>query len=116
MPDSYEDVIRLTESMVSDKDSQQLARDQGLQILNVTWEDTGRFKGSAVGPNISDMTIQVQSRLPKSDKFELTCMPVIRYPNFSDISADISPDHFFVLVGNGPNMILGLIGDPPLTH
>ncbi|MGB3312503.1 MAG: hypothetical protein WBG32_17860 [Nodosilinea sp.] len=26
---------------------------------NVTWEDTGRFYGSAVGPNISDMTIVV---------------------------------------------------------
>jgi hypothetical protein len=100
MPETYEDVIRLTENMVSDKESQQLARDHGLQILNVTWEDTGRYKGSAVGPNISDMTIQVQRRLPRSDKFDLTCMPVIRYPNFSDISADISPDHFFVLVGN----------------
>src|SRR5438067_730977 len=100
MPNTYEDVIRLTEGMVSDRKSQQLAKGQGLQILNVTWEDTGRFKGSAVGPNISDMTIQVQRRLPDSDRFELTCMPVIRYPNFSDISADISPDQFFVLVGN----------------
>ena len=101
MADSYyEDVIRLTENMVSDRESQKLARNQGLQILNVTWEDTGRFKGSAVGPNISDMTIQVQRQLPGSDKFDLTCMPVIRYPNFSDITGDISPDKFFVLVGN----------------
>jgi hypothetical protein len=100
MPQTYEDVIRLTENMVNDKKSQQLARDQGLQVLNVTWEDTGRFKDSAVGPNISDMTIQVQRRLPGSDRFDLTCMPVIRYPNFSDITGDISPDKFFVLVGN----------------
>jgi hypothetical protein len=100
MPQTYEDVIRLTENLVNNKKSQQLARDQGLQILNVTWEDTGRFKGSAVGPNISDMTIQVQRRLPGSDRFSLTCMPVIRYPNFSDITGDISPDKFFVLVGN----------------
>jgi hypothetical protein len=34
-----------------------------LQILNLTWEDTARFKGSAVGPNISDMTIQVRDML-----------------------------------------------------
>ncbi len=27
-------------------------------------------------------------------------MPVIRYPNFSDLTADISPDDFFLLVGN----------------
>ena len=68
MADTYEDVIRLTENMVNDTESQKLARSQGLQILNVTWEDTGRFKGSAVGPNISDMTIQVQRRLPGSDQ------------------------------------------------
>jgi hypothetical protein len=27
-------------------------------------------------------------------------MPVIRYPNFSDLTADISPDDFYLLVGN----------------
>jgi len=100
MTETYEDVIRLTESMVSDQESQQLARKHGLQILNVTWEDTARFKDSAVGPNISDMTIQVQRLVAGTDRYELTCMPVIRYPNFADLSADIAPDHFFVLVGN----------------
>jgi hypothetical protein len=100
MDQTYEEVIHQTEAMVNDREAQQLARDQGLQILNLTWEDTGRYKGSAVGPNISDMTIQVQRRLPGSDRFDLTCMPVIRYPNFSDITADISPDKFFVLAGN----------------
>ncbi len=100
MIETYEDVIRLTESMVSDQESQQLARNHGLQILNVTWEDTARFKGSAVGPNISDMTIQVQRPVPGTGRYELTCMPVIRYPNFADRSADIAPDQFFVLLGN----------------
>jgi hypothetical protein len=100
MTQTYADVVRQTESMVSDQESQQLARRHGLQILNLTWEDTARFKGSAVGPNISDMTIQVQRQVPGTDRYELTCMPVIRYPNFSDLSADIAPDHFFVLVGN----------------
>ena len=50
----YADVIRQTENMVRDAESQRLAADQGLQILNVTWEDTSRFKGSAVGPNLTD--------------------------------------------------------------
>lgn len=100
MTPTYADVIRQTENMVHEPDSQRLAADQGLHILNITWEDTGRFKGSAVGPNISDMTIQVQHRLPGAESYELTCMPVIRFPNFSDISADISPDQFFLLVGN----------------
>jgi hypothetical protein len=32
--------------------------------------------------------------------YELTLMPVIRYPNFSDLTADISADDFYLLVGN----------------
>lgn len=100
MNHTYSDTIRLTEAMVHDTESQQLARQYCLQILNLTWEDTARYKGSAVGPNISDMTIQVQRQLPGTDRFELRCMPVIRYPNFADLSADIAPEHFYLLVGN----------------
>lgn len=96
----YRDCISRTAGMVSDGEAQRLAQRHGLQILNVTWEDTGRFKGSAVGPNISDMTIQVQQMDPRTEKFALTCMPVIRFPNFEDKSADLSPDKFFLLVGN----------------
>ena len=72
----------------------------GLNILDITWEDTGRYKDSAVGPNISDMTIQVQQLNPKTGKYELSLMPVIRHPNFSDESADIPLERFFLLVGN----------------
>jgi len=97
---TYEDVIQQTENMVNDQEGQKLARRHGLQILNVTWEATARFKGSAVGPNISDMTLQVQRQVPGTGRYELSCLPVIRYPNFSDLSADIAPDHLFVLVGN----------------
>jgi hypothetical protein len=46
------------------------------------------------------MTIQVQHQAPGSDSYELSCMPVIRFPNFTDLSGDISPDAFFLLVGN----------------
>jgi hypothetical protein len=46
------------------------------------------------------MTIQVQHRNPRTEQYELTLMPVIRYPNFSDLTADISPDDFHLLVGN----------------
>ncbi len=77
-----------------------MAQKHGLHVLDVTWEDTARFDFSAVGPNISDMTIQVQHQIPGREDYELSCMPVIRYPNFSDISGDISPDEFFLLVGN----------------
>ncbi len=84
--------------MVSDAGAQQLADEHGLQILNVTWEDTGRYKDSAVGPNISDMTIQVQ--LEEADETSVHCMPVIRFPNFSDKTADLDPGKFHLLVGN----------------
>lgn len=99
-PDAeYSGVIAKTAAMLSDPEARRTVQDHGLTLLNVTWEDTGRFKGSAVGPNISDMTIQIQNREP-SGAYKLTCMPVIRHPNFSDRTADVPLDRFFVLVGN----------------
>jgi hypothetical protein len=98
--EAYRKVAADTAAMVSDSDVQRLAQKHGLHVLNVTWEDTGRFKGSAVGPNISDMTIQVQQMDPRTEKAFLTCMPVIRHPNFSDKTGDIRPYKFNLLVGN----------------
>jgi hypothetical protein len=97
---AYAQVVADTASMVSDARAQELAAQHGLQILNVTWEDTGRFQDSAVGPNISDMTIQVQTRDPNTGHYQLSCMPVIRYPNFQDLSADLPLESFTLLVGN----------------
>lgn len=96
---SYKKAIEKTAAMTRDGNAQQLAKKHDLQILNVTWEDTGRYKGSAVGPNISDMTIQVV-RNHEGRKPEITCMPVIRFPNFRDKSADLDPRDFTLLVGN----------------
>lgn len=96
----YIRAIQRTADMVSDPLAQSLAADYGLNLINVTWEDTGRYKDSSVGPNISDATIQVMYRDPQSRAYQLSLMPVIRYPNFSDLTADISPDRFFLLVGN----------------
>ncbi len=95
----YSNVIEKTASMVSSHTAQSFAKKHGLQILDLTWEDTGRFKNSSVGPNISDMTIQVQNK-EKDNKYTVTCMPVIRFPNFSDKTGDISADDFYLLVGN----------------
>ncbi len=67
-----------------------LASAYGLKITNVAWEDTGRDKNSCVGPNISDMTLTVDSRR----------MPIIRKPNFSDITCDLKIAEFQVTVGN----------------
>ena len=52
--------------MVSDSKASRLVSEHGLQIINVAWEDTGRYAGSSVGPNISDVTIQVQYDDPVS--------------------------------------------------
>jgi hypothetical protein len=96
----YLDAIQRSAQMVGDPVAQRLARQMGLDLLNLTWEDTGRYKGSSVGPNISDMTIQVAAMDPQSRRIQVACMPVIRYPNFSDISCDIDSRDFTLLVGN----------------
>lgn len=98
--DHYRQVIERTQSMVSDPEARRLAAAVGLDILNITWEDTGRFYGSAVGPNISDMSIQVQQVDAATRQPQFHLMPVIRHPNFADLSADIPLDNFFVMVGN----------------
>ena len=67
--DGYADVIAKTTAMVQDEAVQHLADKHGLQVLDITWEDTARFDFSAVGPNISDMTIQVQHKMPDSDQY-----------------------------------------------
>src|SRR5262245_26751825 len=69
---NHAEVIKHTAEMVRDGGARSLARKHKLEILDLTWEDTGRFKGSCVGPNISDMTIQV------ANGTQVTCMPVIR--------------------------------------
>ncbi len=96
----YRQVIEQTVNMVHDGEAQSLADQYGLNVLNVTWEDTGRYHNSAVGPNISDMTIQVQQQNPETGDYSLHLMPVIRYPNFTDHSADIPIGQFYVAVGN----------------
>jgi hypothetical protein len=97
---SYRQVVERAAAMVSDPEARRLTAQHGLNVLNVTWEDAGRYKGSAVGPNISDMTLQVQVMDPRTEQCRLFCMPVIRFPNFSDRTADLSLDRFQLLVGN----------------
>lgn len=108
--EAYKKVVADTVAMVGDRPAQELARNNGLQIMNVTWEDTGRFKGSAVGPNISDMTIQVAQIHPRTERRELALMPVIRYPNFEDKTADLPLKDFKILVGNEKGTALKTVG------
>ena len=94
----YDQVIQRVASMVGDGEAQRLAQQNGLQILNVMWEDTGRWQGSSVGPNISDVTIEVAGSEGAARRSAL--MPVIRFPNFTDKTADVRLDKFFIRVGN----------------
>ncbi len=96
---NYSEAIRSAAGMVNSPEARTLAAELGLDILNLTWEDSGRYKGSAVGPNISDMTIQV-AEPEEGGNSRATCMPVIRKPNFSDVTTDIDPRDFTLLVGN----------------
>jgi hypothetical protein len=101
----YRKAVNDTAEMTSDQVSQRMVQEHGLNITNVTWEDTGRNKGSSVGPNISDMTIQVHV-VDGEGKIAPVAMPVIRYPNFEDKTADIQMDKLFVLVGNEKGVAL----------
>ncbi|MEO7453547.1 MAG: hypothetical protein ABIV13_02150 [Fimbriimonadales bacterium] len=96
----YWRAIQRTAAMVSNQQARKHVGKLGLDVMNITWEDTGRYKGSSVGPNISDMTIQVGTKNPQTRQFEVRAMPVIRFPNFSDITTDIDPQAFTLLVGN----------------
>lgn len=97
---NYRDAILNTKNMVFNGNAQNLVAKTGLDLLNLTWEDTGRYLDSSVGPNISDMTIQVGLKDPVTDYFELFLMPIIRFPNYEDLTTDLDPEDFTLLVGN----------------
>lgn len=95
---SFREVIEKVVAMPGDSDLQQRCARLGLQVMNVMWEDTGRYEGSSVGPNISDLTLQVRERVGENVRTSL--LPVIRHPNFSDRTADVQAEQLWVRVGN----------------
>ncbi len=112
---AYTRVVERVASMVADGELSARVRSRGLRLANVTWEDTGRAWGSAIGPNITDFTLQVRHGVvtvpavepwfdaadtPPLARWESTLMPVIRAPNFEDVTGDVPADRFFVRVGN----------------
>ncbi len=96
---SYERTVQKVANMVDDERAYTMASTYKLNLLNVLWEDTGRWLGSSVGPNISDVTIEVEGyRNGKAHRTYL--MPVMRHDNFTDKTADIKIDKILVPVGN----------------
>ena len=75
--------------------AQAFAREHGLSIQKVSWEDTARDKKSCWGPNISDMTLLVTDSSGKDVR-----MPVIRQPNFTDKTHDVAIGEFSAFTGN----------------
>jgi hypothetical protein len=99
---NYPTVVQKVVGMVNDSTIRSAVSRRGLDLVNVMWEDTGRAEGSSLGPNISDLTLQVRYR--GSGAPETTAlMPVIRFPNFTDRTGDVPADKFFVRVGNHKN-------------
>ncbi|TVR03483.1 MAG: hypothetical protein EA398_05005 [Deltaproteobacteria bacterium] len=98
-PPPFSEVIRRVTAMPGDADLRRRANLRGLNVLNVLWEDTGRSAGSALGPNISDVTLQVFDG-GSGNRRQSHLLPVLRFPNFTDRTADIPLDHFQVRVGN----------------
>lgn len=111
----YRAVVQKVGTMVTDGDLQQRVRRRNLALVNVMWEDTGRAQGSALGPNISDLTLQVRERDgAQRGGFRATLMPVIRPPNFVDRTGDVPADKFFVRTGNHTRA--GNLETVPLTE
>jgi len=96
---SFAEIVADVADMVSDSEAQALVQKRGLGIVNVMWEDTGRWEGSSVGPNISDVTIEVEATNDAHGR-QTYLMPVIRHDNFSDKTADVKMDRIFIPVGN----------------
>ena len=83
-------INNISNSLLHNPELSNLLRSYGIDIQSVAWEDSARDKGSCVGPNISDMTLYVDN----------IRMPIIRKPNFSDVTYDLPIDFFKVCVGN----------------
>lgn len=97
--DRYETTVQKVANMVDDERAAEIAQGVGLNLLNVLWEDTGRWEGSSVGPNISDVTIEVEG-FHKGKTHRTYLMPVMRHDNFTDKTADVRMNKILIPVGN----------------
>jgi hypothetical protein len=71
--------------MLSNTINNRLLESYGYKLQTISWEDTARTKNSCWGSNISDMTLKLKSG---------EIMPMIRKPNFADITYDVDISKF----------------------
>lgn len=74
--------------------AQMIAKDFGMCVCKLTYEDCARTKNSFWGLCICDMTLQVCFQ---NQSYKL---PVIRYSNFQDLTWDIPMNKIFLMIGN----------------
>src|SRR6188472_1217281 len=91
----YDRMVQKVANMVEDDRAYNLTAAQHLNLLNVLWEDTGRWEGSSVGPNISDVTIEVEG-YNQGKQHHTYLMPVMRHENFTDKTADLKIDKIVI--------------------
>lgn len=104
-----EQFVKVVQKVINipyDQKLQKSLQSFGLCALHVMWEYTARTPGSCWGDNISDMTLQL--RYPQ-DVRPRQLLPVIRYPNFTDKTADIPFDLVKMKVGNEKDKDLQVI-------
>lgn len=102
-PAILHEAIRQVVRMPSNRALARAARAHHMRIQNLSWEDTGRDYGSSGGPNISDLTLEVHETRTNArgrTSTRTSLLPVLRYPNFTDRTADLPSDQFWVRVGN----------------
>ncbi len=95
----YAAVVRKVAAMPDNNRAVDMVSRAGLSLLNVLWEDTGRWQGSSLGPNISDVTIEVELRDGQGPT-RTALMPVMRHENFTDKTGDVKLDKLMIPVGN----------------
>ncbi|AEQ32858.1 hypothetical protein [Acanthamoeba polyphaga mimivirus] len=88
-----DEVIHKVANLAINTSVKQRLSDYNLNISNVTWEDTSRYKNSCVGSNISDLTLKVENNR----------MPIIRSSNFIDVTIDLEKDKLPKLVVGNQN-------------
>jgi hypothetical protein len=108
---AYAAMVRRVAAMNEDQRAVALVARRKLDLLNVLWEDTGRWLDSSLGPNISDVTIEVELEVRGRKRTAL--MPVIRAPNFTDVTGDVPLDKLLIPVGN---QVRGWKPGQPLEH
>eukprot|EP01083_Nonionella_stella_P081541 224657_1 len=86
----HEIIVKVTNMVSYDSNASILAKKAGLAINYLSWEDCARDKGSCWGPCISDMSLCVNN----------SCMPVIRKPNYSDVTWDVKMSSVPIVIGN----------------